>query len=156
MTYGNDLPNRLDNETALHIDLRARGYQLYLAGDAVSNHINISDPRAYFRQVFVGQRSFAATRMAAGKWSLGKRLMYVLGSPLIPIVRLRRVIQQIYRANRQDQLLPRGLPLLIAAILCGTAGEVIGYLVGDSQANAKSKSEAELNRRRFLSPSDQI
>lgn len=154
LTYGDALANRLDNETALHIDLRAQGHTLYLAGDAVSNHLNVSQVWGYVRQDYLGQRSFAATRASAGKWSLAKRMLYVLASPLIPFVRTRRVIKEMQRAGRAAQLLPQGLPLLMLATTCGTAGETIGYLFGDSSANAELKAQAELNRARFLAPGD--
>jgi hypothetical protein len=155
LTYGDALPNLLDNETALHIDLRRRGHQLYLAGDAVSNHVNISQLRAYMRQDFVGQRSFAATRATAQNWSLAKRALYCLASPLIPLVRLFRILKEMRRARRAAQLLPQILFLLIPAIACGTIGETIGYIFGDSPSNIKLKAEAELDRFRFLSPKEQ-
>lgn len=148
--FGNQLENLLENETALHIALRARGHQLFLAGDAVSSHVNISQVWAYLRQDFTGQRSFAATRARVGNWSAAKRALYILAAPLIPFVRLRRVLQEMQRAKRASQLLPHGLPLLWIALVCGTAGEVVGYLVGDSDTNIQRKSEAEFHRARFL------
>lgn len=154
LTYGDTLANRLDNETALHIDLRERGYTLFLAGDAVSNHINISQVWGYLRQDYLGQRSFAAARASAGKWSVAKRLLYILASPLIPFVRTRRVLKEMQRTKRAALLQTQGLPLLMLAISCGTVGETIGYLFGDSTSNVRIKAEAELNRVRYLASSD--
>jgi len=155
LAYGDDLPNLLDNEMALHIDLRGRGHQLYLAGDAVSNHVNISQPWAYWRQAFLGQRSFAATRAASQNWSLGRRAIYILASPIIPVVRLWRILKEMRRARRAAQLLPRALLFLIPGLTCGMLGEAIGYLVGDSPSNIRVKAEAELDRTRFLTPEEQ-
>ncbi|HMB96704.1 MAG TPA: hypothetical protein VKK61_11745 [Tepidisphaeraceae bacterium] len=150
LSYGDALPNLMDNETALHIDLRQRGHQLYLAGDAVSNHVNFSQLLPYFRQDFVGQRSFAATRAAAQNWSAGKRALYCFAAPIIPFVLLIRIVKEMRRARRAAQLLPQALLLLIPAIVCGTIGETVGYIFGDSPANIKMKAEAELDRLRFV------
>jgi hypothetical protein len=150
LAYGNALPNLLDNETALHIDLRRNGHQLYLASDAISNHVNISRVWAHFRQDFVGQRSFAATRASAPNWTAAKTVLYVAAAPLIPPVRLWRILKQVRRAGRAGQLLPQILLLIGPALLCGMVGETIGYVFGDSESNIKTKAEAELDRSRFL------
>ena len=154
LAYGNELGRLLDNETALHIDLRARGYQLYLEGHAVSRHVNISDAPSYFWQDYLGQRAFAALRAQLGKWSRAKRALYVCAAPLIPFVRLRRVLREIARTGRTRQLLPRGLLYLFPALCCGTAGEVIGYLFGDSPENTRRKMHAELHRAQVLADDD--
>ena len=154
LAYGDALPNLLDNENVLHIDLRRRGHKLFLAGDAVVNHTNISQVWAYWRQEFVGKRAFAAARAASQQWSPFMRGFYCLASPLIPVVRLVRILKEMRRAGRATQLLPQALALLIPGLVCGTAGEVIGYLFADSPSNVRIKSEAELNRARFQSSKD--
>lgn len=154
LTYRERLGRLLDNESALHIDLRAQGYQLYLEGRAVSRHVNLSEPFAYFRQNFFGQRSFAALRAETGKWSLAKRALYVFAAPLIPLVRLRRIVREIARTGRTAQLLPRGLIFLVPALCAGTLGEVTGYLFGDSAGNIRRKAQAELYRSDYVASSD--
>jgi len=154
LAYGDALPNLLDNEAVLHSDLRRRGHQLFLAGDAVINHMNISQVWAYWRQEFVGKRAFAAARAASQQWSPFKRGFFCLASPLIPMVRLVRILKEMRRAGRATQLLPQALALLIPALVFGTAGEVVGYLLGDSPSNVRIRAEAELNRARFQSPKD--
>jgi hypothetical protein len=154
LAYGDALPNLLDNGTVLHIDLRRRGHQLFLAGDAVINHTNISQVWAYWRQEFVGMRAFAGARAASQRWSPFKCGIYCLASPLIPMVRLVRILKEMRRAGRATQLLPQVLALLIPGLVFGAAGEVIGYLFGDSTSNVRIRAEAELNRARFQSSKD--
>jgi hypothetical protein len=156
LAYADALPGMLESETALHIDLRGRGHQLFLEGSAVSNHVNISQFRAYLRQDFVGQRSFAAARARARQWSLARRALYVFASPLIPFVRLARVLKQVQRTRRAAQLLPQILFFLVPAVVCGTAGEVVGYVLGDSPSNVRARAEAELHRARFTLPGDRV
>lgn len=156
LSYGERLGEMLDNECALHIDLRERGHQLFLAGEAISNHINISRPSAYFRLDYLGQRGFAATRYRAGEWSLLRRLLYVGASPLIPIVRLTRIVREIRRSGRAPQLLPRVLFIIIPALLCGAVGEAIGYVAGAGAGLSTEKLPMELDRHAYLHESDRV
>jgi hypothetical protein len=59
-----------------------------------------------------------------------RRLLYVLASPLIPAVRLRRSYREIRRIGEQDRLLPRVLPTLCVALGCHALGELMGYAFG--------------------------
>ncbi len=154
--YGERLGEMLDNECALHIDLRERGHQLFLAGEAVSNHVNISRPSAYFRLDYLGQRGFAATRFRAGEWSLLRRFLYVAASPLLPLVRLRRIVRDIRRSGRAPQLLPRVLCIIIPALFCGAVGEAIGYLAGAGSGTSAEKLPMELNRHAYLQKGDHV
>jgi len=156
LAYGERLGEMLDNECALHIDLRARGHRLFLAGEAVANHINISRVTAYFRLDYLGQRGFAATRYRAGNWSLPRRLVYFGASPLIPLVRLTRIIRDIRRAGRAPQLLPRALFIIVPALICGAVGEAIGYLLGAGKELSAEKLPMELDRHAYLQDGDRV
>ncbi|MGQ0641113.1 MAG: hypothetical protein ACT4P6_10145 [Gemmatimonadaceae bacterium] len=156
LSYGERLGEMLDNECALHIDLRQRGHQLFLSGEAVSNHVNISQPKAYFLLDYLGQRGFAATRYRAADWSLLRRLLFVGASPLIPFVRLTRIVRDIRRAGRAPQLLPRVLFIIIPALLCGAVGEAIGYLAGAGSRTSAEKLPMELDRHAYLHDGDRV
>ncbi len=156
LTYAERLGEMLDNECALHIDLRARGHRLFLAGEAMSNHVNISRATAYFKLDYLGQRGFAATRYRAGNWSMLRRLVYFGASPLIPFVRLTRILKDIRRAGRASQLLPRALVIIVPALLCGAVGEAIGYLLGAGKELSAEKLPMELDRHAYLQEGDRV
>jgi len=81
---------------------------------------------------FYGGRRFAAGR--AKCWSPLRRLVYTGGAPLIPLVRLRRILSVIRRSGRQRELLPRVLPALIVGLVASAAGEMVGYACGCGNA----------------------
>jgi hypothetical protein len=138
----------------MHIDLRRKGYVLYMAGEAVTRHVNVSDFVSFCRIEYIGQRGFAAARAHAGNWSRLKRGLYVLGSPLIPVVRMFRIVQQIRRARRARELLPQILVPIAPALVFGMVGEAVGYILGDQPENLSRRSEIELNRLAFVAEQD--
>jgi hypothetical protein len=154
LAYGDRLGELLDNECALHIDLRGKGHVLYLAGEAISSHVNISRLGWYCRQDYLGQRGFAVARARAGRWSGFRRALYVAAAPLIPLVRLRRSVRDIVRSGRSRQLLPGVLFLIVPALVCGAVGEALGYVLGDARDNPGKKLLIELDRYAYVDERD--
>jgi len=151
--YGSLLRHMLEDESALFLDLRRKGKRMFLAGDAISRHVNISSLKAYIYLDYLGQRSFASARAKVGKWPWWKRGAYIVAMPLIPLVRLRRILSHIYRTGRQDKLLPKILFHIVPALLAGAWGEMLGYMLGASDS-AERKAPAELQREKFISKED--
>lgn len=153
LSYGDLLRDVLEDECALFLDLRAKGERLFIAGDAISRHVNVSDVRSYVRGDYLGQRSFAAARVKLETWRWWKRCLYALAAPLVPWVRLRRIVADIRRTGRDDQMLPRILGPISLALLAGAWGEMLGYLLGRGDA-AERRAPMELQRERFLAKHD--
>ena len=68
-------------------------------------------------------------------------------------IRLRRILVDIRRTRRQDELLPRILVPIFLALLAGAWGEMLGYVLGGGDC-ARRKAPVELQRERFLSKGD--
>jgi hypothetical protein len=147
LDYGDRLGALLDAETLLHADLRARGHQLYLEGSATALHLNISRVASWLPERFYAARVFASAR--AQPWSLLRRLAYVGGGPLIPVIRLRRIVADVRRSHLEQQLLPRVLPALAIGLLASAVGEVLGYVFGPGRG-VTHLTEYELHRERYL------
>jgi hypothetical protein len=151
LDYGAKLESMLDAESVLHWDLRAKGHELYLEPTARTFHQNFSRafPSAPLR--FNGGRLFAASR--ARHWPARRRLLYCAGAPVIPFVRLTRIMLELRKPGRRRDLLPRILPLLVAALAVDAAGEMVGYALGEGDAMRKL-SEMEFHRHRYLAKLD--
>ena len=150
--YGDDLRSVLEDESAAFLDLRSRGVPLYIAGRALCHHVNISDFSSLCMLEFVGMRSFAASRAGLGRWAPWHRLAYALASPLVPGLRLLRILGHVRRSGRA-RLIPRLLPVLVPALLCGALGEATGYLFGAGRS-AALKAPVELRRQEYVAPGD--
>lgn len=145
LARGDRLEELLEAEGMLHKDLLANGRRLYLEGAAASRHLNVSRFRSNLRSHYQGGRGFGAARVRFGHWSLARRLAYALASPLVPLVRLRRALPDIRRAQARSGR-RRGLVAALALGLTADAlGEAVGYLRGAGRAR-EHRLTIELNR----------
>lgn len=130
LDYGDKLASMIVVEGVLLDELRAKGHRIYLEPAAKTNHVNISLLSSWVRQAFWGGWLFAAVRAREKRWSLWRRLLYIGGAPLIPLVRLRRTLKEIHRTGKQTELMPRILPALISGLVPHAIGELAGYTFG--------------------------
>jgi hypothetical protein len=137
LAYGSRLEAMLDLEGNLLRDLAARGHRLLLEPAAVSAHVNVSRLGSYLRSEFHGGRAFAATRATAAGWSPARRMLQAAGGPLVPMVRLRRVLREVRRSGRFRQLVPGILPPLLLGLGGFALGEMAGYVLGTGSARQR-------------------
>lgn len=152
LEYGDRLETMLEAETILHQDLRARGYRLYQAPGAKAAHLNVTRTSSWLGERLQTGRRFASARGHA--WRPWRRAAYALGSPLIPLVRFRRVLRDIRRTGVHEHLPRRTYPLLLAALGVSAAGELVGYALG-SGGSMYALARIELHKERHLRRSDQ-
>jgi hypothetical protein len=153
MGYGGNLEDILEDESALFLDLRAKGIALYLEAQAISRHVQVSTWAGLIGTDFHGHRTFAASRWKLGHWSLPKRLFYAAAAPLVPLLRLQRILPHILRAGRLSTLGPF-MAVPMAVMLCaGMFGEAMGYLFG-AGASAEARLPLEVQREQFVATKD--
>jgi GT2 family glycosyltransferase len=143
MAYGPELEAMLEAETVLHWDLRAKGYRLYLEPAAEISHINFARLAPWIPVQFHAGRVFAAARAEREGWSWPRRLLYALGSPLIPPVRLCRIAR---RAPAHRELLG-ALPMLVLGLVLDGVGQLVGYVSGAGRSR-KTLTGFEFHRAR--------
>ena len=128
LSCGSDLEAMMEIETILHWALHRRGHRFYVEPRAATYHVNVSLPSVWLAERWHAARVFAAAR--SRDWSWARRLLYTIGSPVIPLIRTRRIIQQIRRAGLHRRLLPGILPVLVISLIVSAVGEMIGYAAG--------------------------
>ena len=135
LRYGADLDRLLDNHTLLHWDLRKHGHRLWLEPGARLFHYEYEDLKSLLAEnLRVGHR-FAANR--ASNWKAGKRLLFGLGSPLIPFLRLSRILGDLGDCTLTRDDIMRALPFTLAGLGAGAWGELKGYITGYRDIQAK-------------------
>jgi Glycosyltransferase like family 2 len=152
LAYGEKLEALMEAESILQWDLRHHGHQLLLEPAARTHHLNFSRLLSSISLRFNVGRQFAGTRSA--EWPPLKRLLYVLGAPLIPLVRLRRSVALLVRWPARRGLLPRVFPVLAAAVAIDGLGEMVGYAAGPGSSSS-ILGGIEFDRRRSLTRQDQ-
>lgn len=153
LTYGERLGRMLETETTLQYDLRARGHELFFEPAARTDHVNVSRFREIIGLQFQNYREYSANRSLQGGWSWPRRLLYIWGSPLIPLVRGGRVVRQIRRAGLGRKLFPGILPSLVIGLVAAAVGELVGYSIGKGDSSQK-RVTFELERLRHTSEKD--
>ena len=144
--YGERLGEMLEAESTMQWELARTGHRFYLEPGARMHHVHFALFWPSMGVRFNGGRIFAANRRRG--WGAGKRLAYVLGSPLIPFVRLARCLKRV----PQSETLPRKLmlfPTLATLLSADGLGEMFGYAFGSGNSVAYL-SDIEFHRERFL------
>jgi hypothetical protein len=152
LEYGSELASMLIVEGILFDDLRSRGHILHLEPAAHVNHVNISILSSWVRHAYWGGRLFGAVRAQKGNWGLWKRMVYIAGSPLIPPLRLYRVMKRIRQVGK-GSFVPGIIPAMLAALLPHALGEATGYGLGSGKAPERY-SYFEMKRFLHVVPSD--
>jgi hypothetical protein len=97
-------------------------------------------------------RASSATRARTGKWSAGRRMLYVIASPVFPLLRLRTLWPRLSRPPLRKQLL-RISPLLAVALLVDAIGQASGFALGEGKSALKA-GRYDLDREPFLTAAD--
>lgn len=84
---------------------------------------------------FLHGRCFAGMRIV--KVSIFKRIYYLAGSPLLPLLFLRRTIKVIILKRRYMKEFVFSLPISVMAIVIWSVGEFCGYLTGQGDSCTK-------------------
>jgi predicted dehydrogenase len=151
LDYGDRLDEMLEAETVLHWDLRARGHRIYLDPSARIAHTNFAQFGVWTKVQFHAGRVFGATR--AVSWPIWKRLVYACGSPLIPLVRLKRLLKNAAHVNSSDYAFLRDTPALLWGLAMDGLGQMAGYVAGVGAARERS-TEYEFERVRYVTDQD--
>jgi hypothetical protein len=131
LKYADQLDAMMESETVLHWDLREKGHRLYMESTASVAHTNFSLWASWIPAQFYNGRLFAGSR--ARQKSLPWRIVFILGSPLIPLVRLWRIWTGLPSKELRVRFLSC-LPALIIGLALDGAGQMIGYALGTGHA----------------------
>ena len=110
LEYGDSLDNMLEAESVLHWELRRSGHKLYLETAAKTSHVNISRLASWASAQYHAGRMFAAFRARNERWSFLRRSAFTVAGPLIPLVRLLRILRQRHSLPTETRLFPSLLP----------------------------------------------
>lgn len=151
LSYGDDLDKMMVSESVLHWDLRQKGYKLYLESNAKTAHTNFSLLLPWIKSKFHSGRVFGSARMVG--WPRWKQLVYSAASPLIPIVRLWRMLIILSTTQQTFLFLLKLMPVMFAGLSISALGEMAGYAFGPGDSIEKL-AKFEFHRRRYQSMTD--
>jgi len=132
LKYSSHLSEMLEAESILQWDLFNKGHHLYLEPTARAYHLNYSRLGPILSEYYRYSRIFAANRTIG--WNGIRRLLYAFGSPLLPLIRLRRILMDASRARLSMGVILRALVPLLPILCAGSVGELSGYAFGAGKA----------------------
>jgi hypothetical protein len=135
MEYGERLSEMLEAESVLHWDLLSKGFRLHLEQEAVVYHLNFSLIVPAIFEYYFASLVFAGNR--ARNWNSARKILYALGSPLLPVIRLSRILKDVYRSELEPRFFWRALVPMIIILGAGAIGEMLGYAFGPGNAEEK-------------------
>jgi glycosyl transferase family 2 len=118
-------------ETWLHPHLLDRGIALHAESDMALEHVKDFGFREFVSQRYHYARSHAGMRNA----ELGaKRLIYVLGSPILVPLLYARIARNVFRKRRHRARFLAATPLVLAYLAVWSLGEAVGYAFGGGRS----------------------
>ena len=147
LSFGDSLPAVLDpSQETLWPSLWAQGHRAAFASDARILHLNVGRFSTLIHEKFCVGVVLGTQRSA--RWSPLRRLLYFVGSPLIPIVLFARVLRGA--RHWPSGRLPAGAiaGVLIAAV-AKTAGEIAGYAGVKMPAAAATLHDMEIRKVQY-------
>jgi hypothetical protein len=122
--YRDGLGERMRMPYLFFCEMQADGQRLFVEPAARTAHLNVTDRGAWLTERFGAARVFASDRRL--DWPLWRRATYVVGSPAIPLLRLRRALRDLRRGGGPV----RAVPPLLFGLLASAVGEAFGYAAG--------------------------
>ncbi len=146
LRLGRRLGELVEPGSALADTLRNEGHRFFFEPRARIEHLNLAQRGPWLHERFLGGRLLGAARRA--RWSLPRTLVYVVGVPLIPVVRYLRTRPALERSAVSGSLAPRTRLAVMGACLAWAAGELVGYVAGSGNADA-AMLQYELHKARY-------
>lgn len=155
LEYGAGLEAMMEAETVLHWDLKSKGYEIHLDENAMIQHWNFSRLSSWLSAMFYNGRVFAGSRMRVERWTVLRRILYILGSPLIPAVRFTRLYPKLSKTGKSYGGRFLLALMLVPGLLLDGLGQMLGYAFGTGNAKARLL-RLEYNRGRHLNKADRV
>jgi hypothetical protein len=148
LELGDKLETAFDFGDEMPIWMRTRGHRVYFEPAGRIDHVNVSRPNAWARERFVLGAVIAALR--ARGWSKARRLAYVGGAVLIPVVLMWRIVPGVRRTIQHLRLPWTTLPLIVLGLVMQAAGELAGYAGVSVDAAEREMHDYEVNRLAYI------
>jgi glycosyltransferase involved in cell wall biosynthesis len=132
-----DLLDRGVWENVLHARLAARGQTLRLDPSLIVYHAKRFGLAEFLGQRYHFGRSFAAGRVAGAP--LATRVFFTVAAPLLPPLFLWRYARWVLGKRRFVGEFVKCLPLLALFAMTWSAGECLGYALGDGGSSLRVK-----------------
>jgi hypothetical protein len=128
--------------------LQAAGHRARFEPAARIDHLNVPSPWQWARERFTIGMVVASIRLR--NWSFGRRLMYLVASPLIAVVLCWRILPDAWRTVRRQRLPLATMFWIIIGTILRAGGELIAYAGASDAAYRRQMYEYEVHKEAFV------
>ncbi|MBM3813164.1 MAG: glycosyltransferase family 2 protein [Acidimicrobiia bacterium] len=150
VSFGERLVHALSLGDGMMECMREGQHRFYHEPSARIDHVNTTMGLHWLMERFVVGVLVSSRR--AVPWSFLRRLGYVAGSPLIPLVLLWRIMPGIREATRHAATPPGTIATSVLATVIRVTGEFFGYAGFPIHRADRRMHEYELHRLAYLAP----
>ncbi|MCW5890156.1 MAG: hypothetical protein KIT14_06340 [bacterium] len=115
------------SDTAFHWRLAQAGVRRRFDPSIEVAHVNPDRLGVLLAKKIRHGRDFARMRVAERRFSIGRRALYVVLAPLLPLLLWARIARLVRPVRALHGPLVRSTPLLLLALAAWAAGEAVGY-----------------------------
>lgn len=128
-------------ETFVHRKMRARGDRLLCLPEILVHYVGSASGVSFLRARFKHGCKFAARR--AKEMNRWQRTLRALVFPLVPFVMLFRIAKRVWERHRYRARFLSCVPLLMIFLTAWSTGEFVGYILGPSWQNPRTKKRED-------------
>ncbi|MDB9372525.1 glycosyltransferase [Nodularia sphaerocarpa] len=125
--YGYFSEDKFAEDTLFCWQMAEAGYPLLFMPDIKVYHINLENWQEFILKKIQHGKAFAQVRVRKYNFSTGKHLVYILGSPLLPLLLIYRCTKEVLKAPIYWKYFSQVLPLICLGLLAWSWGEFLGY-----------------------------
>ncbi|MFZ9854350.1 MAG: hypothetical protein ACO3I0_04465 [Limisphaerales bacterium] len=145
---GDRLPDCLTDHEGLFLKaFREQKRRILFVPDARIDHVNLESPHACLDEFFRFGRGVGKRR--AERWSYPRRLAYIAGGWLIPVVLMARAWVDVRRTLATEKVPLLSIPALLLILTAKALGEVLGYAGVTSPNDIERQTLYEVQRFQF-------
>ncbi len=148
LACGDQLELMLSGSNALTQRMESKGLRVKFAPDAQIEHINIERLSAWLHEHYLLGKFIGAKREETLPWS--RRLIYILGAPLIPFILLRRSWSGIRAIQRRESFPKMAYAGIFCLYVAKAFGEAVGCMNGMNREEELDMNLYEIRRLDFL------
>ena len=145
---GDRLSVLLSQSDELALLLQAKSLKVLFEPRSLVGHANLTQPHHWFLNRFLAGILIAGNR--ARRWSVARRVVYVGGAFLIPLVILRRLLPGVRETARRVPLPAGTMFAIVFATFARSGGEMLGYAGLLWDLAARRIHRYEVHKLKFL------
>jgi hypothetical protein len=128
-------------------ELQAAGHKAHFEPAARIDHLNVISPWQWARERFALGMVIASTRLRA--WSFARRALYLVASPLIPVVLCWRILPEAWRTVRRQRLPLSTMFWIVVGTILRSSGELIAYAGAPDEPYRRQMYQYEVHKMAF-------